>query len=867
MKFALRPVLMVAFTLNILLAVGAIALLARWQGEKSLQTVVKQWQEEKKHHLSSRLTSFLYQAELFNHSQASLLKQNWIASNDLEKLQYFLANQLRAYPSLSYGAWATPQGNYVGIARQDQDTFQVEIAGQKTQWRYETYDLNPNGSRGKLQKTFPFYDPRKRPWYQTAIQKKQATWTPVYLWFDQSQLALDAVLPVYNAQGQLLGVADTPLPLAQISQFLQQTSPIQGSKSFIVERSGDLIASSTPETFLRREGQTVKRLQAQNYGDRHLALASRVLSPKWLGNLQANYPQSFTIRDNHQRFFVYVFTFQHGTAIDWLVYLMVPETAFIQPFQEMNHWIMMATVLILGLGILLSLFLTRWIATPILEIHQASLAIASGNWHRKVKVSSSQELNNLAQAFNQMAEQLKQAFAGLEHEISHDHLTQLPNRNYLNQFMAKLFQEIPTSDHSEWAVIFIDIDDFKLINDSLGHLEGDELLKQASHRLRTCLSPDNLLARFGGDEFVMILKKIKSHSEVIQIVERVINQFRYPFHLENHQVSINISLGITFSSLGYDHPQELLRDASIALFQAKKAGKNGYQIMTPAMQYPAIQRLQMKTELQEALKQQQFCLYFQPLINLYTQQLVGFETLIRWRHPERGLVSPQEFIPLAEETGLIEWIDLWVLNAACQQIEQWQEILDITDPLFLTFNFSPLALKNPEIATKIANILQHYHLPHWRLKLEITESNFVNNLEDERTLYDLQSLGLEFCLDDFGTGYSSLSRLQCLPIQTLKIDRSFIHRLDPQQSDMKHGLAVVKTIIHLAHDLRMTVVAEGIEKAFQVKQLQELGCDYGQGYYFARPLPVQDATKLLYHRFSPKPFIQSSFFCAYPNGR
>ncbi|MFM7190991.1 MAG: diguanylate cyclase domain-containing protein, partial [Microcystaceae cyanobacterium] len=649
--------------------------------EKSLEEVVKQWQTAKKNHLSSHLTSFLHQAELFNQSQASLLKQNWIANNDLEQLQGFLAAQLKAYPDLPYAAWATPQGNYIGIARGAQDTFQVEIAGQKTQWRYETYELTPQGRRGKLQKTFPFYDPRQRPWYQTAIQKKQATWTPVYLWFDQSQLALDAVLPVYNTQGQLLGVADTPLPLAQISQFLQQASLLKGSKSFIVERSGDLIASSTPETFLRREGQKVERLQVHTYGDRHLALASRVLSPKWLGNLQANYPQSFTIRDNHQRFFVYVFTFQHGTAIDWLVYLMVPETAFIQPFQTMNNWILIATLLIMGVGILLSFLLTRWIATPILDIHQASLAIASGNWHQRVKVSSSYELNNLAQAFNQMADQLKQAFAGLDYEIYHDHLTQLPNRNYLNQFMAKMFREMSEQEDREWAVIFMDIDDFKLINDSLGYLEGDELLKQASHRLRTCLASENILARFGGDEFVMILKNIRSHPEVIQIVERVINQFRYPFHLENHRVSINISLGITFSSLGYKHPQELLRDASIALFQAKKMGKNGYQIMTPAMQYPAIQRLQMKTELQEALKQQQFCLYFQPLINLYTQQLVGFETLIRWRHPERGLVSPQEFIPLAEETGLIEWIDLWVLNAACQQIEQWQEVLDITDPL------------------------------------------------------------------------------------------------------------------------------------------------------------------------------------------
>ncbi len=867
MKFALRPVLMVAFTLNVLLAVGAIAFLARWQGERSLQTVVKQWQADKKNHLSSRLTSFLNQAELFNQNQASLLQQNWIGNNDFDKLQHFLYAQLKAYPDLPYAAWATPQGNYIGVARDTQGSFQLEIAGQNTQWRYETYELTPKVIPGKLLKTFPFYDPRQRPWYQTALQKKQATWTPVYLWFDQSQLALDAVLPVYNAQGQLLGVADTSLPLTRISQFLQQASPIKGSKSFIVDRSGHLIGSSTPDPLLRREGQRVERLQIKNYGDRHLSLASRFLSPQQLANSKPHQLQSFTITENKQRFFVYIFTFQHGNIIDWLVYLIVPETAFIQPFQEMSYWIMMATLLIIGVGILLSLLLTRWIANPILEIHQASLAIASGNWHKRVRVSSSHELNNLAQAFNQMADQLKQAFAGLEYEISHDHLTQLPNRNYLNQFMAQMFREMPEWKNREWAVIFMDIDDFKVINDSLGHLEGDELLKQASHRLRTCLSPNNILARFGGDEFVILLKAIQGHQEVIQIVERIRNQFRYPFHLENHQVSINISFGITFSSFGYKHPQELLRDASIALFQAKKMGKNCYQIMTPAMQYPAVQRLQIKTELQEALKHQQLCLYFQPLINLYTQQLVGFETLIRWLHPERGLVPPNEFILIAEETGLIEALDLWVLKAACQQMELWQEVLEITDPLFLTFNFSPLALKDPDIATKIANILQDYHLPQWRLKLEITESNFINNLEDEFTLYDLQALGLEFCLDDFGTGYSSLSRLQRLPIQTLKIDRSFIHRLDPQQSEMKNGLAVVKTIIHLAHDLRMTVVAEGIEKASQVKQLQELGCDYGQGYYFDHPLSVQDTTKLLYQYFSPKPFVQSPLFCSYPKGK
>ncbi|MGL5033292.1 MAG: putative bifunctional diguanylate cyclase/phosphodiesterase, partial [Microcystaceae cyanobacterium] len=294
---------------------------------------------------------------------------------------------------------------------------------------------------------------------------------------------------------------------------------------------------------------------------------------------------------------------------------------------------------------------------------------------------------------------------------------------------------------------------------------------------------------------------------------------------------------------------DILRDASIAVFQAKRNGKNSYQVMTSDLQSPAIRKLQIITELKQALKAQEFRIYFQPIMSLKNGQLAGFETLIRWQHPERGLVFPGEFIAIAEESGLILEIDLWVLEAVCQQLQQWQQQFKITVPLMLSLNFSPLAVKQGDTLERVKKPLKDINFKPWQLKLEVTETAFMDTFGSHcELLKNLQSLGLEFCLDDFGTGHSSLSRLQQLPVHTLKIDRSFVLQLESE----KTGVTVIKTIINLAHDLGMSVVVEGIETESQEQTLKRLGCDYAQGFFFAKPLPIFEATNFLRKYFVEK---------------
>ncbi|MGK7946338.1 MAG: putative bifunctional diguanylate cyclase/phosphodiesterase [Microcystaceae cyanobacterium] len=446
------------------------------------------------------------------------------------------------------------------------------------------------------------------------------------------------------------------------------------------------------------------------------------------------------------------------------------------------------------------------------------------------------------QEFNQtLEERVKERTAELEYKALHDDLMGLPNRTL---FLQQLQEVLVTSqqDHNyQFAVLFLDCDRFKIVNESFGHLEGDKLLKAVAHRINQCLSHNDLMARFGGDELAILMDNIGDPKTVIQLVEKIKQNLALPFTLNKTEIFLSVSIGMVLGNSTYQKPEDLLRDADIALYNAKNRGNGHYEWFDPQMYHRIQQKLQLDMDLRRALNSQEFLLYYQPIISLQNNQLVGFEALIRWQHPQKGMISPAKFIPVTEETGLIIPLGLWVLKEACHQLRQWQQQLMNNWPqlanLTMGVNLSIAQFAQPNLINQIDKILAETQLKSQYLKLEITETAIMDNAElTTHLLRELRQRKIRLCIDDFGTGYSSLSYLHRFPVDTLKIDRSFVSRLGEHGENKE----IIQAIITLSQTLGMNVVAEGIETEQQKKQLQKLGCPLGQGYLFARPL-AQDA--------------------------
>lgn len=425
----------------------------------------------------------------------------------------------------------------------------------------------------------------------------------------------------------------------------------------------------------------------------------------------------------------------------------------------------------------------------------------------------------------------------LLHDAFHDGLTGLANRALFMDHLRLTIERCKSRHSNYYAVLFLDFDRFKVINDSLGHAEGDELLKQIARRLEAVSRTGDVLARLGGDEFVILLTEMLDANDAIQIAGRIQDDLKQPFDLRGNEVFMSASIGIALSTDGHRQADEMLRDADIAMYRAKATGKARYQVFNEAMRAIATTRLQLETEMRQGLERGEFEIHYQPIINLETSELSGFEALARWRHPVRGLSSPAEFIPAAEETGLILPLGRWILAESCRQMREWHNRYPAASELAVNVNLSCKQFLQSDLAEQVSQTLRETGLAPQYLKLEITESYLLENSEKAvKIMNRLRKLGVELSLDDFGTGYSSLSYLHSLPINSLKIDRSFISRLTATSENSQ----IVRTIIEMAQNLNMQVIAEGIETAEQLEQLNRLNCGQGQGYFFSRPL---DATR------------------------
>jgi diguanylate cyclase (GGDEF)-like protein len=482
------------------------------------------------------------------------------------------------------------------------------------------------------------------------------------------------------------------------------------------------------------------------------------------------------------------------------------------------------------------------IAEPIRGLGAHLARVAQGDFTNRVPAGGPGELQQLADDVNGMTADLARLYQlertgfqeQLWHQAFHDPLTGLPNRalfrDRLEHALARAGRQIEPV-----GVLVLDIDNFKVINDSLGHPQGDALLLAVAERLRNCLRSGDTAARLGGDEFTVLVEDVGQLSELTEVAERIAEALRRPIQLDGRQVVASASIGIALSSP--NKPAEaLMRDADLAMYRAKTNGKARWELFDDTLEVQAMERLDMETDLRRALEREEFCVYYQPIVSLPEGCVVELEALVRWRHPDRGMVQPGAFIPVAEETGLIVPLGQWVLEQACRQARIWRDAASANAKIVMSVNLSARQFQHPTLVADIKRAVRESGLEPKALKLEITESVLMQDAESTLvTLHALKALGIQLAIDDFGTGYSSLTYLKRFPIDTLKIDRSFVDGLGQDAQDT----AIVRSVVALAKTLNLSVTGEGVETVQQQLHLEELGCDLAQGYMFARPSPPE----------------------------
>lgn len=453
-----------------------------------------------------------------------------------------------------------------------------------------------------------------------------------------------------------------------------------------------------------------------------------------------------------------------------------------------------------------------------------------------------EELNHYISELERTSTALQESKEHFRHAAFHDSLTDLPNRSLFSDYLKLAIERSKRQPDYLFAVLFLDLDRFKYINDSLGHSCGDQLIVELARRLQACLRQVDTVSRFGGDEFAILLDGIKDPSDAIRVAEKIQEELLRPFELGGHEAFTSASIGIALSSGGYDQPDYILRDADTAMYRAKDAGKARYELFDLEMHSRAVIRMRLENDLRRAVERNEFRVFYQPIMGVSNCRLSGFEALVRWEHPDRGLIAPSEFIPVAEETGLIVPLGAWILEESCRQMQSWHAQHPANRALTINVNLSSKQLIQSGLVQEVKTILERTGLPARSLKLEITESVVMENAElATNMLKQLSDLNVHLCIDDFGTGYSSLSYLHRFPVDTLKIDRSFVNRIEEKDENVE----IVRTIATLARNLGMEVVAEGVESAEQLACLRALNCEYAQGYHFSRPLKIDDATAFI----------------------
>ncbi len=470
-----------------------------------------------------------------------------------------------------------------------------------------------------------------------------------------------------------------------------------------------------------------------------------------------------------------------------------------------------------------------------------------GDSSKEDRKSSTAAANQISMLREQISKQekntvlLEKKKERYRYETFHDSLTKLPNRKKYLSHLEEWFKEQKRDNKFGFTVLSVDLNRFKVINESLGHTLGDTLILQVSERLRNSIRQRDCVARFGGDQFGILLHNVSKIEDVTACVEIIVKNLNEPFAIDSHEIFASARVGIAIGNDTYENPEEVLRDADIAMDKAK-ATEREYVIYNPSMQTNAVNQLQIETDLRYAVERKEFVTFYQPIVSLSDMKLVGFEALIRWQHPERGMVPPGEFIEVAEDTNMIIPMTLWILQDACERIVEWNRHQPEGEDLLISVNLSGKHFAQEDLVKQVKAIIKDTGMNPQKLKLELTESAIMDNAESAIFMLNrLRDVGAQLSIDDFGTGYSSLSYLHRFPIDTLKVDRSFVSTME----DSSENGEIVRTVLALAKALKLDVIAEGIETVHQLHQLRILDCGYGQGYLFSKPVPYEKACEMV----------------------
>lgn len=613
-------------------------------------------------------------------------------------------------------------------------------------------------------------------------------------------------------------------PLDSLSEMVAPT-PERDARLFVVDNKGRVVT--------RRPGLNITQLSAAD-------------------SLFSGSGNSRTLPDYRFNGTSYLLSMNRIDDGLWLVSLTDNALLFAKKLPYIIVFVTALSLTLVMSGVVFNLIVNNIAIKPIQKLIQATRQIAKGDLEPVLDVRGKDELGELALSFRQMGKQLLHTSRRIRQLAYFDPLTQLPNRTTLRETLSRL---LARSDRGKWktAVLFIDLDDFKKVNDRLGHEAGDELLIQISHRLKNRLrladilfeqagvaSVDQLISRRGGDEFNAILTNIKAPHDAAAVAERIIQDLNEPFLVSKSEIHVGASVGVALFPDDGNDADTLLRNADLAMYEAKAKGKNNYHIFTSAINEQVHHRLALESSLQAAMVHSQFRLYYQPKVSLADMSPVGFEALVRWKHPEKGIILPSKFIPVAEESNLIRDIGNWVLAECMQQVQLWEDVMP--KHLRIAINISARQLAQSDLVEQLRMMMDHFSISPERLEIELTETSV---LQDEvmasQHLSALRALGVEVSLDDFGTGYSSLSFLRKLPIDTVKIDRSFTANVI-QNAEAR---AIVISLLGLCKQLKVKTIAEGIETTEQLQFLMEHGCDQGQGFLFSKPLPSHEVLTFL----------------------
>ena len=850
-QISLRLILIVPFLVQIFVAVGLVGWFSWRSGQQAVNKLVANLGDEITARVHQKLTDHLEIAETVVQLNIDAVQLGMLDLEQHPEATAYLFQQLLRFPQLTGITIATETPNYVGIIKASDGT-PVLTLWNRSDTGVIDYFLDEQGQIVDISKIDQDYDHRQRPWYVNPTKVGVAQWQAPYLTVNPVGLTISVDQPFYNQEGDLLGVSDAELSLTSISEFLATVRVGKTGQIFIMERTGNLVATSTGQQPYTRHGGTVQyeRLNANQSGDPLIEATVQFLEQQFGDLNQVNQSEQFNVTLAGKQQFLQVVPFRLTGGVEWLVVIAVPEADFMTEIQHNRLMTValcsVALTIASGLGVLT----TRWLIHPVETLAVAANGLSQGQWQQLVTPPRIRELARLAQAFNRMAYKLQSSFQALEYSADHDDLTGLLNRSGLQKALQVAIDQ---RTDGLFTAFFLDIDNFKLVNDSFGHWVGDQLLVAIALRLRQTL--ENLravppqvqitVARFGGDEFFVLVDPVVDVTQAIAIAEQLQACFQAPLSVGSRNFFITASIGIVLSAVGGDCPETFLRNADIALHAAKNTGKASYKVFDAKMHASAVERLQIETDLHHAVKQQSLRVHYQPIVDVKTLEIRGFEALVRWYSPDQGCIMPINFIPIAEESGLILEMGWWVMETACRQMQIWQQQFTHCQTMTMSINFSSKQFFAANCLEQIERILAVTGIAPQQIKLEITES-LVMHLNDatESKLRWLRDLGMQLSVDDFGTGYSSLSYLYRFPLTELKIDQAFIQNVP----DHAQKPAIVEAIIWLGQKLGLAITAEGVETIAQLEWLQRNGVEQVQGFLFAEPLTAEVLTILLAER-------------------